>query len=48
MNQSELHANASLYLAGSAGKKTRVSSRAFGLAFPAIAKMRGGNVKLRQ
>lgn len=48
MNQSELQANASLYPAGSAGKKTRVSSHASGLAFPAIAKMGGGNVKLRQ
>ena len=48
MNQSELQAKASLYLAGSAGKKTRASSRSFGLALPAIAKMRGGNVKLRQ
>ena len=48
MNQSELQAKASLYLAGSAGKKTRASSSSFGLAFPAIAKMRGGNVKLRQ
>ena len=48
MNHSELQANASLYLAGSAGKKTRASSHSFGLAFPAIAKMRGGNVKLRQ